>query len=132
MNNEIQASLVARTPTPSTARADTTNQTSTDRATDAATDSGNRLPPAEETDREKTTEPPSRAAVEKAAQELAKQSSELGRDLRFEVDDDSGVTVIKVIDPTTDEVVRQIPSEEAVDRASQGANGALNLINEFA
>ena len=39
---------------------------------------------------------------------------ELHRELEFSVDQDSGDTVIKVIDRETDEVVRQIPSEELV------------------
>jgi flagellar protein FlaG len=39
---------------------------------------------------------------------------ELHRELQFSVDDESGDTVIKVIDLETDEVVRQIPSEEAM------------------
>lgn len=39
---------------------------------------------------------------------------ELHRELKFSVDQESGETVIRVIDPVTDEVVRQIPSEELV------------------
>lgn len=35
----------------------------------------------------------------------------LNRSLQFSVDEDSGDTVVKVIDSDTDEVVRQIPSE---------------------
>jgi flagellar protein FlaG len=34
--------------------------------------------------------------------------------LQFSVDDKSGETMIKVVDSKTDEVVRQIPSEEVV------------------
>jgi flagellar protein FlaG len=34
------------------------------------------------------------------------------RSLQFSVDDDSGRIVVKVIDRETDEVIRQIPSEE--------------------
>lgn len=37
---------------------------------------------------------------------------DLQRELRFSIDEDSGDTVIKVIDSETDEIVRQIPSEE--------------------
>ncbi|MCG6966522.1 MAG: flagellar protein FlaG [Chromatiaceae bacterium] len=37
---------------------------------------------------------------------------ELHRELRFSIDQDSGDTVIKVVDRETEEVVRQIPSEE--------------------
>jgi flagellar protein FlaG len=39
---------------------------------------------------------------------------DLHRELHFSVDEDSGSTVIKVVDRETDEVVRQIPSEELV------------------
>ena len=38
----------------------------------------------------------------------------LQRELRFSVDTKSGDTIIKVVDRETDEVVRQIPSEEIV------------------
>lgn len=38
------------------------------------------------------------------------------RDLNFRVDKDSGVTVVTVIDSLTDEVIRQIPSKEALER----------------
>jgi flagellar protein FlaG len=39
---------------------------------------------------------------------------ELHRELRFAIDQDSGETVVKVVDRQTEEVVRQIPSEELV------------------
>jgi flagellar protein FlaG len=39
---------------------------------------------------------------------------ELHRELQFSIDEDSGETVIKVIDRETDEVVRQIPGEEVI------------------
>ena len=39
---------------------------------------------------------------------------ELHRELQFSIDEDSGETVIKVIDRATDEVVRQIPGEEVM------------------
>jgi flagellar protein FlaG len=34
------------------------------------------------------------------------------RGLRFSIDDDSGRTIVRVVDTETDEVVRQIPSKE--------------------
>ena len=37
---------------------------------------------------------------------------ETQRGLRFSMDEDSGRTVVRVIDTETDEVIRQIPSEE--------------------
>ncbi|SFK10525.1 flagellar protein FlaG [Methylophaga sulfidovorans] len=39
----------------------------------------------------------------------------MNRNLQFSVDDTSGDTVIKVIDAETEEVVRQIPSEEILE-----------------
>jgi flagellar protein FlaG len=39
----------------------------------------------------------------------------LHRSLQFQVDEQSGETVIKVIDSETDEMVRQIPSQEVLD-----------------
>lgn len=39
---------------------------------------------------------------------------ELHRELQFSVDTDSGDTVVKVVDRATDEVLRQIPSEDLV------------------
>ena len=37
---------------------------------------------------------------------------EMHRSLRFSVDDDSGRTVVRVVDTENDEVIRQIPSDE--------------------
>ncbi|MDX1250734.1 MAG: flagellar protein FlaG [Gammaproteobacteria bacterium] len=49
------------------------------------------------------------------------------RDLQFSVDDDSGRIVVKVIDKETREVIRQIPSEEALQLAKrmEQSNGML-------
>jgi flagellar protein FlaG len=53
---------------------------------------------------------------------LAAMVSDLGnlvrslhRELRFTVDKESGETVIKVVDKETDEVIRQIPSQEFME-----------------
>jgi flagellar protein FlaG len=49
------------------------------------------------------------------------------RDLAFRVDEEIGRTVITVLDATTKEVIRQIPSEEviAMSRALETATGGL-------
>ena len=65
---------------------------------------------AEQTERTQQEEVPLEAVVSK----LNDLVHELHRELQFSVDDKSGETVIKVIDSETDEVVRQIPSEEVV------------------
>ena len=41
---------------------------------------------------------------------------QIQRDLNFSVDEDSGRTVVKVLDTETKEVIRQIPSQEVLDR----------------
>jgi flagellar protein FlaG len=59
-----------------------------------------------------------RAAGDRVAEQIANGLNdlvqELHRELRFTVDRESGDTIIKVVDQDTDEVVRQIPSEEMV------------------
>ena len=48
---------------------------------------------------------------------LQKAMAPMAQDLQFSVDKDTGETVIKVTDKTTKEVVRQIPSKEALEMA---------------
>lgn len=76
-----------------------------------------------ETSKEEKQKPSEKAAADAAeAKQIAEEVAsglnelvyELHRELRFSVDKDSGDTVIKVIDRETDEVVREIPSEEVM------------------
>lgn len=53
--------------------------------------------------------------VAKAVEDINSHLESLRRDLQFSVDDDSGSTVVKVVDPETDEVIRQIPAEEVLE-----------------
>ncbi|MFV3092740.1 flagellar protein FlaG [Pseudomonas sp. GW6] len=52
-----------------------------------------------------------------ASMQTAIQS--ISRDISFQVDDSSGRVVVKVVDGTSGEVVRQIPSEEALELATR-------------
>ncbi|GAA0787673.1 flagellar protein FlaG [Marinobacterium sediminicola] len=63
------------------------------------------------------------AAVEKM-NELMKESD---RSLQFSVDDTSEKVVIKVVDQQTDEVIRQIPSEETL-KFSEFLQGMVGMI----
>ena len=54
------------------------------------------------------------ARLEAVALEFNELVHELQRELHFAVDDQSGETVIKVVDRATDEVVRQIPTEDVL------------------
>mgnify|MGYP001564604185 CR=1 FL=1 len=54
----------------------------------------------------------SRAAFERVVSELQNYVQKAQRNLDFFVDDQSGRVVVKVVDANSDEVIRQIPSEE--------------------
>lgn len=50
------------------------------------------------------------------------------RDLQFSIDEQTGVTVIKVVDSETQEVIRQIPPDEVLNLARRlGEPGGLIL-----
>ncbi len=71
---------------------------------------------------EETSEP-----LNEVVFELNNLVRDLHRELQFSVDDESGETMIKVVDSKTDEVVRQIPSEEVV-RLRQRLEEAAGVI----
>ena len=74
-----------------------------------------------------TEKQPSKGDIEQSVQDLNSLVQELQRELRFSVDDNSGETIVKVVDRHTDEVVRQIPSEEILQLREKldAATGAL-------
>jgi len=53
-------------------------------------------------------------AIKEKVAEMNQYVQKLDRKLEFTVDDSSGDTVVKVIDSETDELIRQIPSEEVL------------------
>jgi flagellar protein FlaG len=71
---------------------------------------------------EKQSEDQAEAVQEKVA-ELNSYMQHLNRKLQFSVDDQSGNTVVKVIDSETDELIRQVPAQEILD--------VKNAINEY-
>jgi flagellar protein FlaG len=58
-----------------------------------------------------------RAQVEDAVVTLKAFAQSVSRDLNFTVDDASGQVVVKVTDASSGDVIRQIPSEEALQLA---------------
>ncbi len=58
---------------------------------------------------------PSPEQVKHVTEMLNREVSRVSQSLRFSVDSDTGKTVIKVMDSSTDEVIKQIPSEEAME-----------------
>jgi flagellar protein FlaG len=72
------------------------------------------------------------ADLEQAVSALNSKVQAVQRDLNFSIDEDSGRTIVKVVDSTTDEIIRQIPSEEVLalarnlgDVVSKDAAGLL-------
>ena len=55
--------------------------------------------------------------INKAVRDLNEHMQVVHRELEFSVDEDSGKTVIKVMDLETKKVIRQIPNEEALNVA---------------
>ena len=55
---------------------------------------------------------PTREVVAKAAADIQQFVQSMGRNLSFSVDEVSGYHVVRVVNPSTGELVRQLPSEE--------------------
>lgn len=71
-----------------------------------------------ETAKQEAEEPPPKETTLEAVEKLQTYTDRLDRNLEFSVDDSSGRTVVTVRDGSTEEVIRQIPSEEALRLAS--------------
>ncbi|MDC8759298.1 flagellar protein FlaG [Janthinobacterium fluminis] len=65
--------------------------------------------------------------VNEAVRDINKAMQALSRDIEFSVDTDSKRTVVKVIDQHTKEVIRQMPTEEALEigKALEKVQGLL-------
>jgi flagellar protein FlaG len=70
--------------------------------------------------------------IDDAVKEINEHVQVIQRELQFTVDKDSGITVIKVIDSKTKELIRQIPGEEALSVAQKISEGAsLEIFNSY-
>ncbi len=76
---------------------------------------------------EQTARVPSVDEVQKALEEVERAVAPMAQSLAFSLDKDSGKTVVKVMDTETNEVIRQIPSEEvlAISKAVDKLKGLL-------
>lgn len=61
--------------------------------------------------------PESEEQIRQAVQKIQGVVDNLAHNLRFSIDEDTGKTIIKVMDARTDEVIRQFPTEEAIEIA---------------
>ncbi len=109
-------------------RPDTGTQTGTPKAIEQSTSAapaGDAVRGTRETP--KDTQPPSPADLQQALKEVQTAISGVTNDLRFSIDEDTGRTLIKIVDRETDEVIKQIPSEEflRISRALDKFQGLL-------
>jgi flagellar protein FlaG len=71
-----------------------------------------------------------REQLDEAVSQLNDFVQNIQRDLQFEVSDDLGETIVRVVDQSTKEVIRQIPDEVAVRLAENlHQNEPLTLFN---
>jgi flagellar protein FlaG len=75
---------------------------------------------------------PTQEVVAKTAQQLESFVSSMGRDLSFSVDSTTGYHVVRVTNPQTGEVVRQLPSEELLKIAESMGQTGSGLVNQKA
>lgn len=65
--------------------------------------------------------------VRQAVQQIRQVVAPVARSLQFSIDDETGKTIVRVVDSATQEVIRQIPSEEvlAIARVLDRLQGLL-------
>ena len=81
---------------------------------------------------EKISTPVDSKELEDAIESVNDHMRNLQRDIQFSVDDDSGRTIVKVVDGESQEVIRQIPSEEVLAIAKGLAEFKGMLLQEKA
>lgn len=86
-------------------------------------------------DREKIEKPAplSIEQIEQTVDEIRRQIAPVDQNLLFTIDKDTGKTIVRLIDSSTKEILRQIPSEELVAIArALGKSGQSGLIERKA
>lgn len=70
---------------------------------------------------------PDAQQITQAVEEMRTAIAPVAQNLLFSIDQDIGRTIVKVVDASTDEVIRQIPSEEivAIAKAMDKLQGLL-------
>lgn len=61
-----------------------------------------------------TNQKPDASTVKQAAEAINSQLRQMSKNIRFSLDEESGSTIVKVVDSDTGQTIRQIPSEEAI------------------
>lgn len=90
------------------------NNVSLKKTIDSSIKQGENVPLQSAVDKVDDKQPLTPEQLEKVAQQLQDFVGEMNRGLEFSVDKDSGRDVIKVIDRTSGDLVKQYPSEEVL------------------
>lgn len=77
------------------------------------------LPAAQDSEPAPRAAPPDGAQLQQATEMINRAMRSMSRGLQFSVDQSTGKTVVRVVDQDTEEVIRQIPSEEVMKIASE-------------
>jgi len=82
-------------------------------------------------DLEKTSRP-TKEAIAKAAVDIQNFVKDMGRNLAFSIDETTGYNVVRVVNPETNELIRQLPSEELLKIAKNMRDLGNVLVNQKA
>ena len=63
------------------------------------------------------SEPVSDENLQQAVDQLQSFTNNVAKNLKFSIDEDTGKTIVKLLDTQTQEVIRQFPTEEAISIA---------------
>lgn len=86
----------------------------------------NQLNESKEQDKENSM---SRPQLEKVAEQLQEFIGKMNRGLEFSVDKDSGRDVIKVLDKTSGELIKQYPTEEVLSLVAKLSEATGNFVD---
>jgi len=78
------------------------------------------------------SKPPTREELDKAVNDMRSSAQSMRRKLEFSVDQESGITVVKVLNSDNGELIRQIPSEVVVKLAEDFKESSHVLLSEKA
>lgn len=75
--------------------------------------------------------PPPAPSIEQAVRQIEDYLASSSRRLHFQIDEATGRTIIRVTNPQTGELIRQIPSEEVLRISATMKAGGFHMISEI-
>ena len=125
--NDVKATQVTTRSNPSVAGAAPSNKTDGAKALPSG---GNDLPVQEIQKDLKELKELQKPAIEQAVTEINDYVQSVQRDLHFSIDEDSGMTVVRVRDKETGDLIRQIPEDIFLSLAQNlKENQTINLLD---